>query len=569
MRSFSKLCAPGEVPQTFSARVGDAAPNGSLLVGPSLFPAIAVSSRRPSDQSLDAIPEPHIHTSPPEQSAVFCRPPEILDSDEAADDDPKVYLEASDLWKQFYKCGTEMVITKSGRRMFPPLKARCTGMDRKAKYILLLDIVAADDCRYKFHNSRWMVAGKADPEMPKRMYIHPDSPATGEQWMSKVVNFHKLKLTNNISDKHGFTILNSMHKYQPRFHIVRANDILKLPYSTFRTYVFSETEFIAVTAYQNDKITQLKIDNNPFAKGFRDTGNGRREKRKLQHLPPRPKEMRMTDVKPEPVKDSSPQYSDNSKSSDVHESDSDKDDHVEETHGREVLISPHETETEPKAAITERTVQTPVRTHRETDPKQNRVICKTIDGAGCCPTRDSDKEQPCKLHSSFAHSCACSPEINRHLQDPRTSNSLFHSAQVNSWYSCATLDRAVPCGLSLAASARTPFPISLQQHALVQDLMSLSHFRGFLFYPYSSFSAASAQNLILPARPREDFRACPSIHSQDYFSSPFISSSVPYAGGGGIKYLTPELLSLPKMGEKTSADEAGTDCSQDESGAGC
>jgi len=52
--------------------------------------------------------------------------------------------------------------------------------------------------------SRWMVAGKADPEMPKRMYIHPDSPSTGEQWMQKVVSFHKLKLTNNISDKHGF-----------------------------------------------------------------------------------------------------------------------------------------------------------------------------------------------------------------------------------------------------------------------------------------------------------------------------------------------------------------------------
>jgi hypothetical protein len=25
-----------------------------------------------------------------------------------------------------------------------------------------------------------------------------------------------------------------------------------------------------VTAYQNDRITQLKIDNNPFAKGFRE-----------------------------------------------------------------------------------------------------------------------------------------------------------------------------------------------------------------------------------------------------------------------------------------------------------
>ena len=67
-----------------------------------------------------------------------------------------------------------------------------------------MDIIPVDDCRYKFHNSRWMVAGKADPEMPKRMYIHPDSPATGEHWMQKSVSFHKLKLTNNISDKHGY-----------------------------------------------------------------------------------------------------------------------------------------------------------------------------------------------------------------------------------------------------------------------------------------------------------------------------------------------------------------------------
>ncbi|KAM4726100.1 T-box transcription factor TBX3-like isoform 1-T3 [Anableps anableps] len=198
------------------------------------------------------------------------------------DDDPKVTLESKDLWSEFHKMGTEMVITKSGRRMFPPFKVCVDGLNESAKYILLMDIVAVDDCRYKFHNSRWTVAGKADPEMPKRMYIHPDSPSKGDQWMSKPVAFHKLKLTNNMSDKHGFTILNSMHKYQPRFHIVRANDIMKLPYSTFRTYVFPETEFIAVTAYQNEMITQLKIDNNPFAKGFRNTGNGRREKRSKQ-----------------------------------------------------------------------------------------------------------------------------------------------------------------------------------------------------------------------------------------------------------------------------------------------
>ncbi|XP_061638418.1 T-box transcription factor TBX2b isoform X1 [Phyllopteryx taeniolatus] len=245
---------------------------------PSFFPALSLPPESVSERNL-AGAEPGLHP------AARLRAVKSLEPEEEADDDPKVTLEAKDLWDQFHKLGTEMVITKSGRRMFPPFKVRINGLDRKAKYILLMDIVAADDCRYKFHNSRWTVAGKADPEMPKRMYIHPDSPATGEQWMAKPVAFHKLKLTNNISDKHGFTILNSMHKYQPRFHIVRANDILKLPYSTFRTYVFPETDFVAVTAYQNDKITQLKIDNNPFAKGFRDTGNGRREKRKQLTMP--------------------------------------------------------------------------------------------------------------------------------------------------------------------------------------------------------------------------------------------------------------------------------------------
>ena len=70
-----------------------------------------------------------------------------------------------------------------------------------------------------------------------------------------------------------------MHKYQPRFHLVQASDIMQLPYSTFRTYVFNETTFITVTAYNNEKITKLKIDYNPFAKGFRDTGGGKSQKK--------------------------------------------------------------------------------------------------------------------------------------------------------------------------------------------------------------------------------------------------------------------------------------------------
>ncbi|KAG7223332.1 hypothetical protein INR49_015688 [Caranx melampygus] len=255
---------------------------------PSFFPPLSfpdlASLPAPLSERTAASSDTGLHAALRRQHPATPHPSSLksIQQDEGQDDDPKVTLDSKNLWNEFHKMGTEMVITKSGRRMFPPFKVRVEGLDETAKYILLMDIVAVDDCRYKFHNSHWMVAGKADPEMPKRMYIHPDSPSKGEQWMSKPVAFHKLKLTNNISDKHGFTILNSMHKYQPRFHIVRANDIMKLPYSTFRTYVFPETEFIAVTAYQNEKITQLKIDNNPFAKGFRDSGNGKREKRNRQ-----------------------------------------------------------------------------------------------------------------------------------------------------------------------------------------------------------------------------------------------------------------------------------------------
>ncbi|XP_037634277.1 uncharacterized protein LOC119493199 [Sebastes umbrosus] len=275
--------------------------------------------------------------------------------------------------------------------------------------------------------------------------------------------------------------------------------------------------------------------------------------------------MRMTDMKSDPVKESSAQYSDDSKSSDAQESDSDIGDNVDDNPGQEV----RETKPKPKVSIAERTVQTPCGEQKEMDRRQSHVISVLTDGAGCCEPQDSEKEQFGKLCSGVAHSCVHPPESNRHLRDQSIPNSLLQSAHVNTWNICATMDRAVPYGLSLAAPVRTPgtpgFPIGLQQHAPVQDLVSLSHFGGFLFYPYSSFSAASAQYLIPPARSRVDFRAYPGVLSRDYFTSPMMSSPVPALGGGGLKYLAPDLLMLPKTDQQDSVDEAEIDCSQDES----
>ncbi|XP_056149738.1 T-box transcription factor TBX5b [Lampris incognitus] len=183
----------------------------------------------------------------------------------------KVFLHERELWTKFDEVGTEMIITKAGRRMFPSYKVKVTGLNAKTKYILLMDIVPGDDHRYKFADNKWSITGKAEPAMPGRLYVHPDSPATGAHWSRQLVSFQKLKLTNNHLDPFGHIILNSMHKYQPRLHIVKAdeNNGFGSKNTAFCTHVFSETAFIAVTSYQNHKITQLKIENNPFAKGFR------------------------------------------------------------------------------------------------------------------------------------------------------------------------------------------------------------------------------------------------------------------------------------------------------------
>lgn len=41
-----------------------------------------------------------------------------------------------------------------------------------------------------------------------------------------------------------------MHKYQPRIHVIRTNDLSQIPWAPQQAFVFPETEFVAVTAYQ-------------------------------------------------------------------------------------------------------------------------------------------------------------------------------------------------------------------------------------------------------------------------------------------------------------------------------
>ncbi|MEE6476338.1 hypothetical protein FKM82_011045 [Ascaphus truei] len=196
----------------------------------------------------------------------------------------RVDLQGAELWKRFHEIGTEMIITKAGRRMFPAMRVKICGLDPHQQYYIAMDIVSVDNKRYRYvyHSSKWMVAGNADSPVPPRVYIHPDSPASGETWMRQVISFDKLKLTNNELDDQGHIILHSMHKYQPRVHVIRKDcgeelsPVKPIPAGEGeKAFSFPETTFTTVTAYQNQQITRLKIDRNPFAKGFRDSGRNR------------------------------------------------------------------------------------------------------------------------------------------------------------------------------------------------------------------------------------------------------------------------------------------------------
>ncbi|EDS31563.1 T-box protein H15 [Culex quinquefasciatus] len=282
--------------------------------------------------------------------------------------------------------------TFAGPRMFPTVRVSFSGPLRQItpadRYVVLLDVVPVDNRRYRYayHRSAWLVAGKADPPPPPRLYAHPDTPIGADALRKQVISFEKVKLTNNEMDKNGqlvrvrqqqqqqggdeylpvkvgtktvtYTniprnspptrvglpwywyktcalqrcsnlpaptpshrlrrrrppsgchgnvqdtntsahtqvptakdylgtvgcgsvlciVLNSMHRYQPRIHLVRLVPGQNIPTTPkelqevdHKTYVFPETIFTAVTAYQNQLITKLKIDSNPFAKGFRDS----------------------------------------------------------------------------------------------------------------------------------------------------------------------------------------------------------------------------------------------------------------------------------------------------------
>uniref|UniRef100_A0A182TB51 T-box domain-containing protein n=1 Tax=Anopheles maculatus TaxID=74869 RepID=A0A182TB51_9DIPT len=107
------------------------------------------------------------------------------------------------------RCTQTSIGQQSNLRMFPTVRVSFSGPLRQVtpadRYVVLLDVVPVDNRRYRYayHRSAWLVAGKADPPPPARLYAHPDTPVGADALRKQVISFEKVKLTNNEMDKNG------------------------------------------------------------------------------------------------------------------------------------------------------------------------------------------------------------------------------------------------------------------------------------------------------------------------------------------------------------------------------
>ncbi|GMR42141.1 hypothetical protein PMAYCL1PPCAC_12336, partial [Pristionchus mayeri] len=81
--------------------------------------------------------------------------------------------------------------------------------------------------------------------------------------MRRPVQFHHFKLTNNPDEQEKHMVfVQSLHKYTP---VVEISEYI----SPDLHRPLRMATFVVVTAYQNEAIKKLKVDNNPFAAGLR------------------------------------------------------------------------------------------------------------------------------------------------------------------------------------------------------------------------------------------------------------------------------------------------------------
>ncbi|CAD6196372.1 unnamed protein product [Caenorhabditis auriculariae] len=186
----------------------------------------------------------------------------------------RISLAKEDLWRQFNEFTNEMIITKNGRNLFPCLEFKVEDLSPFEFYTFTLQIDRIDSNRHKFQGGEWSSNGPGEPCGPSRVVWHPSGVKSGADWMKRDVCFDRIKLTNNVGvTDPNHIVLHSMHKYAPTLSVYQYSTC-DPNFEGLATPVFQRTfgsaAFVAVTAYQNNNVKNLKVEKNKYARGFRN-----------------------------------------------------------------------------------------------------------------------------------------------------------------------------------------------------------------------------------------------------------------------------------------------------------
>lgn len=199
----------------------------------------------------------------------------------------KVEMAEENLWREFCLHQNEMIITKAGRCLFPLLRfyfhlvnpssndneegikiQHQVEIEDEEYYNVSLCMVSTDDHKWKYRQGTWLpllATRLGDKDDESRCNLFHEN-IKGHELIYAGINFDKLKLSNRQTPTSSQSVcLQSFRRYVPVVRISRSDHSDEASVQEIR---FNETEFIAVTHYQNERITLLKKSYNPHAKGF-------------------------------------------------------------------------------------------------------------------------------------------------------------------------------------------------------------------------------------------------------------------------------------------------------------
>ncbi|XP_062581917.1 T-box transcription factor T-like isoform X2 [Saccostrea cucullata] len=169
------------------------------------------------------------------------------------------------LWQEFVKVGTEMIISRSGRSMYPYVEFFLSGLDPSGLYDVIFDIIPETGKRFKFIDNEWVPFGKKKKEFKNKAFRDQDAPKTGSQLMSRKISFQTVKLSNKPGKNTCTFTLQTLQKYMVCISLVKHERDGNL---TVVDFPIQDTAFIAVTKYHNREMCELKALRFPLHKSL-------------------------------------------------------------------------------------------------------------------------------------------------------------------------------------------------------------------------------------------------------------------------------------------------------------